>query len=161
MRRTLQVVGVLGLAFAWAITIAALYGPHRLPLRIPVHFDAAGRVNGWGAPGTLWLMPIVATVVYALMAWVTRYPSAFNYPVRVTPATRPRLQALTITMIACLQAEVVCLFAWIQWATVESARRGRSALAPWSILAAILVIWITIGWYVVAMIRISRRAPRA
>lgn len=161
MRKTLQAIAVLGLVFIWADTLVALYGPHPLPPRIPVHYDAAGHVNGWGTPAVLWLLPVIVTVVYALMAWVTRYPSVFNYPVRVTPATRPCLESLTCTMIAWLQAELVGLFAWIQWATIASARRGASALSPWAIPVAILAIWATIGVYIVSVVRTARRGRRA
>lgn len=161
MRKTLQAVAVLALVFTWAETLLALYGPHRLPVRIPVHFDAAGHVNGWGTPVVLWFMPAIATVVYGLMAWVTRHPSAFNYPVRVTPSTRPCLETLTCTLIAWLQAEVVCLLAWIQWATIASARHGVNMLPPWAILIGILAVWGTIAIYVVTMVRKARGPRRA
>lgn len=160
MRRTLQVIGLAALLFVWADTLLALHGAHPLPARIPLHFDSAGHANGWGTPGMLWFMPVVVTVVYALMSWVTRHPQAFNYPVRVTPANRPCLQNLTLTLIAWIQAEIACLFAWIQYATIASARRGGSTLSPRVIFAAILVVWITIGWYVVTMVRTARTPAR-
>ena len=157
MRKNLNAVSVLALLFNWVITLFALYSSHPLPPRIAVHFDAAGHANGWGSPRMLWILPIVASAMYALIAWVTRHPNAFNYPVYVTPANRPRLQVLALAMIAWIQAEVVCLFAWIQWITIESARRGVGQLPPWTILIAIFAVWITIGWYVVAMLRAGRR----
>ncbi len=160
MRGTLKVVGLAALVFVWGITLSAFYGSHRLPDRIPTHFDMAGRVTGWGSPGMLWLLPVIVTSVYALMTWVTRFPGAFNYPVAVTAANRPLLQSITCDMIAWLKAELVCLFAFIQWAIVESARAGRSILSPAAIPAAILVIWGTIAWYIVAMRRVARTRPR-
>lgn len=157
MQKTLNAIAVVALCFTWAITLLALYGSQPLPARIPVHFDAAGHVNGWGSPGMLWLMPAIVTGVFLLMVWVTRRPNAFNYPVRVTPANRPVLQALAIAMVGWIKAEMVLLFAWIQWATIESARRGASAISPWLIPIWILIIWFTIGWYFVAMRRAARR----
>ena len=161
MRKTLQAIAVLGLVFIWADTLIALYGPHHLPARIPIHFGGGGEVTGWGSSGWLWFMPAIVTMVYALMAFVKRKPSVFNYPVRVTPATRPCLESLTCTMIAWLQAELVCLFAWIQWETVESARRQFGTLSPWGILAAIAAVWGTIIVYLVSVVRTGRRGRRA
>ncbi|MFP5235283.1 MAG: DUF1648 domain-containing protein [Acidobacteriota bacterium] len=161
MRKILQAIAVLGLVFIWAETLIALYGPHHLPARIAIHFDAAGQATGWGSPAVLWFMPALVTVIYALMALVKRKPSVFNYPVRVTPATRPCLESLTCTMIAWMQAELVCLFGWIQWVTIAAARRGAGALSPWAILAGILVIWATIIVYIVSVVRTGRRGRRA
>lgn len=157
MQRTLNAVGAVAICFVWAITILALYGSHPLPARIPVHFDGAGHVNGWGTPGMLWVMPAVVTGVFLLMTWVTRYPQGFNFPVRVTPANRAVLQAVAIRMVGWIKVEMVLLFAWMQWATIESARQGASAIAPWSIWIGTAVIWMTIARYYVAMRRVARR----
>lgn len=153
MQKTLNAVAVVALCFTWAITLLALYGPQPLPARIPVHFDGAGHVNGWGSPGMLWLMPAIATGVYLLISWVSRHPQSFNFPARVTPSNRARLQSVALEMISWIKAEMVCLFGWLQWATIESARRGASAVSPWSVPMAIVIIWFTIGWYFVAMRR--------
>ena len=124
LRTFLQYAALAALLALWAITAYAVMGPHPLPARIPTHFDLAGKPNGWGQPAMLWLLPIIATVVIGLMWLVTRHPQAFNYPVRVTPATRPRLEAITLGMIGWLQLEVAALFLVIQDAIIESERIG-------------------------------------
>ncbi len=107
MRRTLEVVSLAGLAVLFWITWRAFYGPDPLPARIPTHFDIAGNPNGWGSPSSLLLLPAVALAIYLGMTVVSKFPSAFNYPVRVTPENRPRLQALTLQMIAWLKTEMI------------------------------------------------------
>ncbi|MGP8174276.1 MAG: DUF1648 domain-containing protein [Terracidiphilus sp.] len=153
MRRTLEVVSLAGLAVLFWITWRAFYGPDPLPARIPTHFDIAGNPNGWGSPSSLLLLPAVALAIYLGMTVVSKFPSAFNYPVRVTPENRPRLQALTLQMIAWLKTEMICLFAWIQWAIVASARQGRLSMSPAEIPLFILAVFATIGWHIVAMFR--------
>lgn len=156
MRAILNAIAALGLAAAWTLTVAAVFGPYKLPNRIPVHFDAAGQINGWGSPAMLWFLPAVATGIYLLMTLVSRHPGAFNYPVRVTPATRPPLEAQSLGMIAWLRAELVWLFLFIEYAAIRSARLGRSALVPWIVPLCIAAVFITIGWHMAAMFRISR-----
>jgi uncharacterized membrane protein len=94
MRRILDFVGlaVLGL-LAW-ITYRALYGPDTLPKRIPTHFGANGQLNGWGPPGSLWLLPIVGVGLYLLISIVSLFSASFNFPVRSTPANRLGLRRL-------------------------------------------------------------------
>jgi len=87
---------------------------------------------------------------------VSQFPSAFNYPVRVTAENRPRLEALTLQMIAWLKTEMICLFAWIQWAIVESARQGRLSVSLAEMPLFILAIFGTIAWHIVAMFRAAR-----
>ncbi len=146
-------VSLAGLAVLFWITWRAFYGPDPLPARIPTHFDIAGNPNGWGSPSSLLLLPAVALAIYLGMTVVSKFPSAFNYPVRVTPENRPRLQALTLQMIAWLKTEMICLFAWIQWAIVASARQGRLSMSPAEIPLFILAVFATIGWHIVAMFR--------
>jgi hypothetical protein len=124
-----------------------------LPNRIPTHFDAVGQPTGWGTPRMLLAVPIVACALYLLMTWVARYPSAFNYPVRVTPANQQRLQELAVGMIAWLKAEMIWLMACIQMVTVRAARLGWGGLPVWLMPLALGVVFGTIIGHVVAMRR--------
>jgi Protein of unknown function (DUF1648) len=153
MRKALETASILGLvALAW-MTIAALAGPHRLPSRVPTHFDVTGQPTGWGSPWMLLTLPIVACGLYFLMTLVARYPSTFNYPVRVTQANRQRLQDLALGMIAWLKAEVVWLMACVQMVTVRAARLGWGGVPVWLMPLALGAVFGTIIGHVVAMRR--------
>jgi uncharacterized membrane protein len=135
-----------------------LFGAYHLPDRIPTHFNFAGQPNGWGSPSSLMELPVVAVVIYLGMTLLARFPESFNYPVEVTAENRPRLEALTLDLIAWMKMEMVCLFAWIQWVIIEMARRGRGDLSFMALLPVFLVaLFGTIIWFIVAM----RRAARA
>ncbi|HEY1767725.1 MAG TPA: DUF1648 domain-containing protein [Terracidiphilus sp.] len=156
MRKILEMVSLAGLIVLFAVTALALYGPNRLPARIPAHFNLAGRPDAWSSPRMLLLLPAVAAVIYLLMTWVARHPSAFNFPVRVTRHNRRRLEDLALAMIAWLKAEVVCFFAWIQCSAIRAARhpgQGFSALLMPFLLAAVFA---TIIGHVAAMFSAAR-----
>jgi uncharacterized membrane protein len=161
MRKTLETISLADLALQAAITFSVLYGPGRLPNRIPTHFDMAGHPNGWGSPSMLLLLLLVAGILYLLMTTVARYPSVFNYPVRVTAENRPRLEELALGMIAWLKAEMLCLFAWIQWVTIQSARHPQQGIPGASAPVFIAVIFVTVGWFIVAMFRAGQATPGA
>lgn len=160
MRKTLLVLALAGLAGIWIITTQAIYGAHALPARFATHFDAAGNANGWGSPKMLWLLPIIATAMAVLLTLVSRYPGAFNYPVRITPGMRPRLEAITLNMIAWLRVELVLLFLWIQYAIIQSARAGSNRVSPWFVPFVIVLVFATIGWHFAAILRVGRSAAR-
>lgn len=153
MRKTLAIIALLLLLCTWGITAYAVFGPNHLPARIPTHFNAAGQPDGWGVPAMLWLMPAVATFIYLLMTLVARYPAAFHFPVRTGPAARGQLETIALEMLSWLRAEVVCLFVWIQYQTIQFARSGQGALSPFFLPCVLVVIFGTILWHISAMRR--------
>ena len=156
MRKNLEFVALAVFAFLLWITVSALYGTNSLPERIPIHFGVDGRPNGWGSPVGLWMMPAIVAVVYGGMTLVSRFPSAFNYPVRTTAENRALLEAVTQRMIAWVKVEIVCLFTFIQWCVVQSAQQGRLILSPLVTPLFIGTIFVTIGWHFVALFRAAR-----
>ena len=156
MRKNLEIVGIAALAAMLFIVLRALYGPASLPPTIPTHFGLDGRPDGFGSRWSLLSMPVVALALYLLITVVARFPSAFNYPVRVTPENRPRLQSLALDMITWLKVEVVCVFAWIERITIVAARNGEGAISPLFMPLALAAILGTVVWYFVAMRRAAR-----
>jgi uncharacterized membrane protein len=156
MRKTLEAISLGALALLVWVTWSALAGPGRLPDRIPTHFDVAGNPNGWGSPAMLLLLPVVAVAIYLVMTVVSRFPSSFNCPVRVTEENRVRLQQQTLDMLAWLKAELACLFAWMQWSIIQLIQNGHGRLSPVLMPGFLIVIFGTIGWYFVAMVRTAR-----
>jgi uncharacterized membrane protein len=161
MRKSLEAISLGALAVMIWITWQALNGPEHLPGRIPIHFDAAGNPNGWGKPSALLELPVVAVVLYLGMTLVARIPSAFNYPVRVTAENRACLQALALEMIAWIKMEMVCLFAWIQWSTLEVARQGRGGLSPALLPVSLVALFGTAAWFIAAMHRAAHAGSGA
>lgn len=154
MRRTLEAISIGSVVVLVVLTVLALFGPDRLPGRVAIHFDLAGHPNGWGSPLWMLVLPAIGVGLYALLTTVVRFPSAFNYPVPVTAENRPRLEALTVEMIAWLKAEILLNFLWLQWGSIEVARhpeRGMSMLPVFGILVATAI---TAGWFIRAMFHV-------
>lgn len=161
MRRILDFVGLALLVVLVWITYRALYGPDPLPQRIPTHFGANGQPNAWGPPGSLWLLPIVGAALYMIISVVSLFPASFNFPVRSTAANRPRLEALTLQMMAWVKAELCCLFLTIQWSIIQSARHGNAALSPAVMPLFLVALFVTIAMHGVAVFRAAKGLNRA
>jgi uncharacterized membrane protein len=156
MRQTLEAVALILLLTVWGVTSYALLGRDPLPPQIPTHFDLAGKPDAWGMSTMLWVLPIVATVIYLLMTVVALFPSSFNFPMRTSAATRPQLEGIALNMIASLKAEVVLLFTWIQVQTIRFAHTGHAKLPQWILPVALVVVFGTIAWHIAAMRRAGR-----
>jgi len=158
MRKSLEALSLVILAWMGWITWSAVAGPHPLPGRFPTHFDAAGNPNGWGTPAMLLLLPIVGVALYAVITLVSRFPAAFNYPVRIRALARQQVESITLDMIAWIKVELLLLFALLQHTIVRAAHDGDARLNPFAVPAFIVLIFVTIGWHMVAVIRIARAA---
>lgn len=160
MRRILEIVSLAALVFLIFITARALYGSHRLPDHIPTHFNAAGQADGYGSPKMLLIFPGFATIAYLLMSLVSRFPAAFNFPVRVTPLNRKRLEELALSMIAWFKTEVVVFFAWIAWNAIDAARNPDHRLSTALMPMLLVAVFATCGIHVVAIFRAGAPMPR-
>jgi uncharacterized membrane protein len=157
MRKTLEAISLLALAILLWMTWSAFHGPEPLPERVPTHFDFAGNPNAWGSPAGLVFLPAIALALYLILSLVSCFPSAFNYPVRVTAENRPRLQALALQMMAWLKAELLCVFAWIQWMVIDAMRHGQGRFFAALGFAALVCSLGTTGWYIAAMVRAGKQ----
>jgi uncharacterized protein DUF1648 len=156
MRKLLEAITLLALGLQISFTIRAFFGSDRVPGRIPIHFDVAGNPNRWGSPAMLLMLPAVAVTIYLLFTVVSQFPSAFNYPVRVTVANRVRLQSLALNMIEWIKAEVVVLFTWMQWTTIQLARHPQQGLPATMMPVALVAVFATLASYTAAMFKIAK-----
>lgn len=129
----LAVFGLVALlmvtAFWWA----------RLPEIIPTHFDAAGHPNAYGSKATFFLLPGALAALLALFAVLSRYPWAFNYPVRITVENAARQYVRGRTLLAVLAAVLAWLFTFLQW-EIGVAAFENSGLAFSPALVIIFVV---------------------
>jgi uncharacterized membrane protein len=135
------------------MTWTALDGANPLPDKIPTHFDLAGRPDAWGSSHLLFLLPAIGVFLYLTISLMSRFPGSFNYPVRVSAQNRARLQSIALNMVASIKAETLCLFALLQYYTLQASRASRLGLPPFLMGASIVVIFATMGVHIVAMRR--------
>lgn len=142
-----RVLQTLGLAGAAALVALLLGGESLLPDRVPLHFDAAGQPNRWGAPGELLLVPVVGLVLYGLLTLFARVPHHYNYPWEITAENAPRQYALARRLVFTLRAAVVWIFVALLWGTGRVATGSSSSLGPWFLVVALSATLVPIVVY--------------
>ncbi|MFZ0301963.1 MAG: DUF1648 domain-containing protein [Terracidiphilus sp.] len=153
MRKTAELLSLAALAVLGFVTINAFYGPHPLPNRIPTHFDSLGNVNRWGSSRSLLFFPVFTVAIYLLLTLVSRFPSKFNYPVKVTELNRAQLESMALSLLSWTKAEVLVFFVWMENAMVQAARDPERGLKPYPILAFVIALFGTLFGHIVAMFR--------
>lgn len=84
-----------------------------LPDSLPMHYNAAGEVDGWGGKGIIFILPAISVAVYVGLSVLSRYPNRYNYPVAVTAENKQQLYLLGVRLVRCVKLFTLALFAYI------------------------------------------------
>ena len=152
--------------FDWAVELIALIGMlsllgllinayPSLPDTIPTHFDASGTPDDTGSKAILFVLGGVALVLYTLISVLSRFPQIYNYPFPIEAGTEAQHFAAARGMLIRLKAMIVCMFAYICYATIETAHGRMNGLGLWFIPLMLLLIFGSIIAYVVMASRIA------
>ncbi|MBD1884307.1 DUF1648 domain-containing protein [Microcoleus vaginatus] len=118
-----------------------------LPDRIPIHFGLGGLPDAWGDKVTIWIVPAVAAIIFAVLTAVSRYPHTFNYPVRITSENAHRQYLLGRGLLAWLKAEICWLLAFVVRQQILVALGNAQRFSVELVLGIIVLIFGTVGVY--------------
>ena len=124
-----------------------------LPESVPRHFNASGEADGWGGKGSLLILPAIGFVIYVSLTVLNRFPHIFNYPFALTEENVERQYRCARLLISALKAQMVWLFAYIEWQTIQTALGKAEGLGP--MFMPVLLIFST-GTIVVYFYQASR-----
>jgi uncharacterized membrane protein len=126
----LEYSALIVLIATWGFII---YHFNKLPDIIATHFDLNGNPNGFGSKFTIWLLPIIITLVYILIYVLNRYPHKFNYLTKITEQNAYKQYKLASRMMRILLFNITILFAYITFKEIDGAYTKSSALEWWFI----------------------------
>ena len=136
------------LALLWALTVRYfLY----LPDTIPVHFNGAGQPDRYGEKGTLVVMALLGTALFAAMTAVTnavsKYPHNLNYPVTITPANVLGQYRGSIRVARGFRIGLVLVFVQMLYETGQVAAGQAPGLGAWSMPVSLGFLGLPGLWY--------------
>jgi len=146
----LEVACTVALIALWGYTILNYSS---LPPTIPIHFDLSGRVDGTGARGVVWLLPMIASIIYVLLGLASRIPHTFNYLRPITPENALHQYTLAVRMMRTLKLGIALLMLVVQAMTVLTAQERIAEPPFWIIGAAVALVLLPVGFYVVRSLR--------
>ena len=94
-----------------AVFLAACW--HRIPARVPMHFNSVGEIDRWGARAELLILPVISWLMYGLLTVAEQFPGAWNTGVKVTAVNRERVYALLAHMLRARRVLMAGVFAWL------------------------------------------------
>ena len=134
--RAIENFSLVLLIFLWAFTIFSFI---KLPALIPIHFDASGRPDNYGNKWTLFLLPVIGSIVYAGITYLNKFPWVFNYMVQITEGNAESQYSFATRMLRILKCSFMIIFSFIALYSYWTAI-GHTEAPGWWFLPLILAI---------------------
>jgi Protein of unknown function (DUF1648) len=143
--KMLEMSGLIALGILW---IMAIWSFFILQETIPIHFNAKGEANGFGAKASIIFLPIVATTLYSGISFTSKYPHLFNFPIKLTPENTKRQYANALRMIRYLKVALVIIFTIITFQIIQSAQGMSNGLGIWFLPISLSLIFIPMIYFI-------------
>ncbi|HEY2422385.1 MAG TPA: DUF1648 domain-containing protein [Neobacillus sp.] len=125
---------------------------NNLPEKVPMHFNAAGNVDGWGGKISIWFLPILSLILFVMILILSKFPQVFNFPVTITEENAPKLYLEARRMLVIVNFEIVLFFSIVSWQSVRNAF-GVKGIGVWYLPLFIIIL---LGTIVVSLYRTFR-----
>ena len=119
-----------------------------LPERVPIHFGVTGVADGWGPKQHMLLLPLMALAIYIIVTIAVHFGAAGNSLITITPENAERQKEVTLMLTSWIKGEILWLFVFIQWQSIQVAMGRADGLGGQFLLATLLVILGNVGYYV-------------
>lgn len=119
---------------------------------IPIHYNVAGEIDGWGTRSFLWQLPLVAFVFYAGLTLCERYYKKFNLPFKVTDGNATPIYRLSVRLIRLLKLVTILIFAYLNISSLAIALNKGNGLNIYIMTALILTLFAVIVIYYMKML---------
>lgn len=148
--KVFEAAGWIAVLIIWIMTITNYA---KLPGTIPTHYNGLGQPDGFGGKATILGLPAIATIVFAGLTILNKYPHIFNYPARITEGNASRRYTDAVRMIRYLKPVIVLIFGLIAFKTIQNAVGQANGLGAWFLPVTLCLVFIPLTYFVVRSLR--------
>lgn len=124
----LEMTSKIFLVLMWALT---LYCFLKLPTIIPTHFNSSGQPDDYGNKLTLFILPILSTIIYFSLTQLNKYPHIFNYMTKITDDNAQKQYIIATRMLRILKLAILVIFSFIVLFTYLTTIAVTNGLGFW------------------------------
>ena len=136
MKKASKITNVICLCLILGYIIFLIVFWKDIPDMIATHFNAAGTPDSYGGKVTLVFEPILAVLLWGVLAFISHFPQAWNFPVTVTEENKEKLYRIALRMLNILKVLVVLLCIYAGLASIIS----MSVWILWLLLGTVFVV---------------------
>lgn len=128
----IELSALLGIILNWVLPLIFYF---QLPEIITTHYGIDGKPNDWGSKNSIFILPVISTILYIGLTILNRFPHIFNYPVKVTPDNFVQLYIRYTRIIRVMKLVIILIFIFIEWQVCKV--EGDGALPVWFMMLII------------------------
>lgn len=80
---------------------------------IPIHYNSAGEIDGWGSRCVLWILPLLALLFYIGFSFLEKYYKKWNYPIKITTGNAASVYRASVCLMRRLKLFCLIAFAYL------------------------------------------------
>ena len=143
--KIIESLGYLSIIALWSLTIMSY---KNLPEIIPTHFNESGQADEFGDKRTILTLPAVATILFAGMTILNKFPHILNYLTKITEETALFHYTNAARMIRYLKLITVIIFGIIVFKTIQNAHGHAEGLGIWFLPIVLGLIIIPLIYFI-------------
>lgn len=148
--KLLEVGGWTILSLLWVFLILNFIS---IPDTIPTHHSLSGQPDSFGRKTTIFILPILGTILFAGMTILNNHPHIFNYPTKITNQNAERQYTIATKLIRYLKFIIVLTFSFIAFMTFQTVHGNLSGLGIWFIPVFIGLIFIPLIYAIIKLFK--------
>ncbi len=140
-----EIIGIIGII---CLILLPLYYFNDLPNKVPKHFNVFGQPDSYGNKVMIWVIPIIALLLYIGMTILNKYPHIFNYPTKVTNENAEKLYKIATKSIRFLKVVIVVLFSYLNFRIIKTSLNETTGIGYIFLPVFVILIIGTIGFMI-------------
>jgi len=141
-----EIIGIIGLVFLIGLP---WYFYNKLPDEIPTHFGFAGYADDWGAKKAIWLLPVIAAVIYTGLTLLNYFLSRTTPSGKLDVTTENRQKHGVYSLLQLLKASISVSFAYIVFVSIQVSLGNMEGLGVWFLPVFIILLTIVPIFFVI------------
>lgn len=142
------------LLIATIIYTITIYGS--LPEEITRHFNIYGEPDAWSNKLILWILPVIALLLYSVLTLVSRVPDKFNYSFDISEKDKAGAYKYSVRMIRYIKTLMVLEFGYLVYSTVNVSKGYSDSLGVWSLPLFLGLLFLGIIYYIIRTKNIAK-----
>ena len=152
--KTFEIIGWLLMVAFWVLIVSSYSS---LPETIPIHYNGAGKANGFGGKAFILLVPIVATLLFIGLTVLNKFPHVFNYPVVITQDNAADQYSNATRLVRYFKIIVVCILGLLSFKTVQYAMGAKDFIGIWFLPLSMGLMFIPLIPIIISSLRQKKR----
>ncbi|MFJ1329062.1 DUF1648 domain-containing protein [Capnocytophaga canimorsus] len=148
LTRTDRIIEFFGWILLLTIWIWVLISYKNLPDIIPTHYNASGVADGFGEKVNLLILPLLATVLFATLTLLNKFPHKFNYLVEITPENAYRQYVNATRMLRALKLVIVIVFGLVIFQTLQYKVIQKHHIIQYFPPLTLMIIFVPIVYFI-------------